>query len=390
MTTPATIDAAAAWLSRLVRIPSVNPAHAGPRAVAAGPLGEAALATELADVFGHLGASHVELAEVPGADGRPNVYGEFAGDSDRWLCLDVHLDTVGVEHMTRDPFDGAIEDGRVWGRGSVDTKAMMAVTLAALEAMHRDGRRPAHNVLLVGTVAEEAGGFAGAAAFNDRVKEDGRTFDELWIAEPTECTPVYGHLGGLGIEFTVHGVAAHSSRPDLGRNAIHAAAELILAFESKHREIVARGPSPVGLGSLSTTTVAGGIVRNAIPDSCTLYVGLRLVPGEDPAVVRDEVIAFAQAHCPLPVTADGQPGVRAVYGSADSSLCHRVAGWSGRVPTTTTLGTNAFKYDLNSIAGDFMVFGPGSIEQAHAAQEWCDLDSLATALDAMTRWLSGA
>lgn len=377
------VDRAADWLSQLVRIPSVNPVHAGERA---GVPGEAALARALGEWMTDLGATSVELADVPGADGRPNMCAQFRGDSDRWLCLDVHMDTVGVEHMTRDPFDGAISEGRVWGRGSVDTKASMAVMMAALETLQREGRRPRANLLVVGTVAEEAAGLLGAVAFNDWIKRHGIVADELLIAEPTHCAPVYGHKGGLGIEFTVRGKAAHSSRPDLGHNAVVAAAQLILAFQAKHEALqTGIAATPLGHGTLSPTVVSGGMVRNIIPDSCKVYVGRRLVPGEDPDVVRDDLIEFARANCPLPVDAAPQIGMKAVYGSPDSPLCQRVSGWTGLAPDVSTLGTNAFKYD--NIAKDFIVFGPGSVEQAHAAEEWCALTQLETAVGVFDRWL---
>src|SRR5215210_944862 len=88
------------WVGELVRIPSVNPAQAGPKA---GVPGERALALALADRLGGLGG-RVELEDV--CDGRPNVYARFPGRSERLAVLDVHTDTVTVEHMTDDPFDG--------------------------------------------------------------------------------------------------------------------------------------------------------------------------------------------------------------------------------------------------------------------------------------------
>ena len=115
---PVTTDALAGWVSRLVQIPSVNPLHAGPNS---GVVGEQALAFALVDWFEELGASEVILDEV--YEERPNIYAFFPGRSDRVVAIDVHLDTVTVENMVEPPFDGRIEDGHVWGRGSLDTKA---------------------------------------------------------------------------------------------------------------------------------------------------------------------------------------------------------------------------------------------------------------------------
>src|SRR5215510_4642436 len=137
------------WLARLVRIPSVSPAQAGPRA---GAPGEARLAAALSGWFRDLGGE-VYVEEV--LPGRPNVYGIWRGRTERWAALDVHMDTVGVEQMLGDPFGGELRDGRVYGRGAVDTKASLAVALALLEALHRSGGRPGSNLLIAATVDEE-------------------------------------------------------------------------------------------------------------------------------------------------------------------------------------------------------------------------------------------
>src|SRR5262245_27116470 len=125
------------WLARLVRVPSVSPAHAGPRAGAAG---EARLAEALAGWFHDLGGE-LHLEEV--LPGRPNVYSIWRGRTERWAALDVHMDTVGVEQMPGDPFGGEVRGGRVYGRGAVDTKASLAVALALLEQLHRSSAAPA-------------------------------------------------------------------------------------------------------------------------------------------------------------------------------------------------------------------------------------------------------
>ncbi|MDQ2998955.1 MAG: M20/M25/M40 family metallo-hydrolase, partial [Chloroflexota bacterium] len=117
------------WLARLVQIPSVTPEQAGPRA---GAPSEARLAETVAGWFRELGGDVYVEDVVPG---RPNVYGIWRGTSARWAALDVHMDTVGVEQMLGDPFGGELRDGRVYGRGAVDTKASLAVALALLEAL---------------------------------------------------------------------------------------------------------------------------------------------------------------------------------------------------------------------------------------------------------------
>ena len=268
--------ALAEWVARLVRVPSVNPAHAGPRA---GLVGEAAMAGALAGHFADLGAE-VTLDEV--LEGRPNVYGILQGRTDRLVCLDVHTDTVTVEHMDGDPFDGRVEDGHVWGRGALDTKASMGVVLGLLEAWGRHGLRPEPTVLLVGSVSEEAGGLLGAEGFRAWADGQGLAIDQVLVAEPTRCAPIYGHKGGVSIDIEVHGAAAHSATPHLGANAIEAAAAIVLAYRAEHDRLQTGTPATeLGNGTLTVTLISGGTGGNIVPDRCTLTVGRRIVPLED-------------------------------------------------------------------------------------------------------------
>ena len=160
-------------VAELVRIPSVNPLQAGPKS---GDDGERTLSAHVADRLDDLGAD-VTIDEV--LDGRANVYARFEGTSDRAVTVDVHMDTVGVEHMTRDPFDGAIDDGRVFGRGSVDTKATLAVVMHVLEEMRRENQRPVPTVNVVGTVSEEVGGLLGAERYAGWLRERGQELQSL-------------------------------------------------------------------------------------------------------------------------------------------------------------------------------------------------------------------
>ena len=329
-----------------------------------------------------LGAQ-VTVDEV--VDGRPNVYAHFAGSEGghgRAIAIDVHLDTVGVEHMTGDPFDADVRDGRVFGRGSVDTKATLAVLLPLL-AEARAGGRLGPDVYLIGTVAEEAGGLLGAYRLRDWAAEQGVRFDRIIVAEPTLCAPVHGHSGGVGFEITVRGEAAHSSKPHLGRNAIVAAARIVTAFEQE-QAVLAAGPSStaVGTGSISVTEIIGGLARNIIPDECRLYAGRRIAPGEDPEAEFERLKAVAErAADPLPVEVTMANGrcSRAFYQDPTSPLVGHLCQLAGEQPATASYGSNALAY--RPVADEIVVFGPGSIDQAHKAVEWIEIAELDRAAD---------
>lgn len=382
-------------VAELVRIPSVNSLQAGPRAQEYGPIGEGALALRLAERFGECGADDVILDVV--LPGRPNVYGRFPGRTDRLVVVDIHTDTVTVENMTDPPFDGRIEGGSVWGRGALDSKATMGVLLALLTAWHRDGVRPDPTVLLVGTVSEEAGGLLGATRFRRWVQEQGIAIDQILVAEPTEFRPIHGLKGLVLIEVTAQGISAHSSRPDLGANAIEAMAPVIAAFVAENQRLQnLSATTELGNSTVSVTQVSGGTGSNVIPDRCSITVGRRIVPGEEPGDIVEELSAIARAACPvpceitslLPLTTDGKPGTPAFYQHPDSGLVQFLARTCGTEPDVAPFGTNALRY--SGLAQELVVFGPGSIDRAHQATEHiaiADLVRLATVLEA---WLSPA
>jgi acetylornithine deacetylase/succinyl-diaminopimelate desuccinylase-like protein len=287
-------ETVAQWLSRLVRIPSVAPKQAGPRA---GTPGEAALADALEGWFWELGGT-VEREEV--LPGRSNLYATWAGEAGGWAAVDVHMDTVGVEQMTTEPFSGELREGRVYGRGSVDTKATLAVVLALLEELAREGRRPRTHLLVAATVDEEVDA-SGAPAFAAWVRRRGLALGQLAVAEPTRCAPVIGHKGLLRLEFTVQGEPAHSSQPHLGKNAVTAAAQLITALDAENTRLQALPPAtPLGAPTLTVTIVHGGTGANVVPDRCVVTIDRRMVPGEDVDELQKWLCRIAADACPLP------------------------------------------------------------------------------------------
>ena len=372
-------------LSELVGINSVNPLQVGERS---GPGGETRLAEWIAERATSLGGEAMLDEAEPG---RCNVYAHFPGTNGKTVAIDVHLDTVGVEHViSDDPFDSWIADDRLHGRGAVDTKATFAVLLVLLEELRSAGAGPVPNLYLIGTVGEEGGGLVGAHRLRDYCDETGLRFDQMVVAEPTSCAPVHGHKGGVGLEITVKGEAAHSSKPHLGKNAISAAARIVTAFDAANEALVAgEATTPVGTGTLSITEIAGGLARNIVPDSCSLYAGRRTAPGEDPDAIFDDLAALAaEAASPLEVVVAksngrGSPGF---YQQPDSPLVTSLASLAQEAPTTATYGTNALVYE--TIASEIVVFGPGSIDQAHKADEWIELSELDRAAAIYERWLT--
>jgi len=368
----------AEWLGQLVQIPSVTPDQAGPRA---GIAGEARLADRVAEWFRAFGGEVEYDVVLPG---RANIYGTWPGRSDRWAAVDVHLDTVGVEEMIGDPFSGHVHDGRVHGRGALDTKATLGVVLALLEAMHVSRSRPEPNLLIAATVDEEVGG-RGAPAFARWVRRRGLSLDQLAVAEPTGCTPVVGHNGVLRMQFKVDGSPAHASQPHLGRNAVAAAAHLLLALEAEHQRLLeVVGAVSAARPSLCVTRIEGGSGTNVVPASCRFVVDRRLAPGETGAHEAAQLITFAENRCPLPVSATVLLDVPSFSQSPEGAWVRQLVAWTGERLKVVPFCTNAWAY--GGLARECVVMGPGSIDHAHGRVEWVEIAELEKLESVYTRW----
>jgi acetylornithine deacetylase/succinyl-diaminopimelate desuccinylase-like protein len=361
-----------------VQIPSVSPDQAGPRG---GAPGEARLAGEVAAWFREFGGEVISEEVLPN---RPNVYGLWRGRSDRWAAVDVHMDTAGVEQMRDAPFSGQVQDGRVYGRGAVDTKATLAVILALLEAMHQAGHAPEPNLLIAATVDEEVGA-RGAPACARWIQSRGLVLDQLLVAEPTGCGPVYGHKGLSRLEFQVNGVSAHSSQPQLGRNAIVAVAYLVVALEIENQRLLATSPeTALGPATLTVSLIQGGSGINVVPDICTVALDRRVLAGEEPAEVSAALSELAQRVCPLPVTARVLNEIPAFLQPPDAPWISQLIEWSGCEPAVVPFGTNAWAYD--EVSRECVILGPGSIDQAHGDEEWVAVSELEKLADIYLRW----
>jgi acetylornithine deacetylase/succinyl-diaminopimelate desuccinylase-like protein len=273
----------------------------------------------------------------------------------------------------------------------------MGVLLALLEEWRRRGLRPEPALLLVGSVGEEAGGLLGATRFRAWAERRELRIDRILVAEPTGFRPVHGLKGLILLRVTAQGLAAHSARPDLGVNAIEAMAPVIAAFAAENARLSALpADTELGAGTVSVTEISGGTGANVVPDRCSISVGRRIVPGEDPAEVYAQVCALAREACPVPCeftsliqpTPDGRPGSPAFYQRPDGDFVRFLALACGTEPAVAPFGANALRY--SGLAAQTAVFGPGSIEQAHQATEQVAIADLVRLSRVFEAWLSPA
>lgn len=363
-------------LRELVSLPSVNPAflpagdpHAGERRVSAF-LAERA----------RKGGLEVEWAPV--LPGRSNLYARLRPrDKVRQrILLAPHLDTVNASEQQ---FTPKIARGRLYGRGACDTKGSVAAMFQALCELAAVQRRPKQTEIVFVGLMDEENGQSGSRA----LARCGLKANLAIVGEPTELKVVTAHKGSVWLRIETRGKAAHGARPELGRNALEPAAQIILLLQKDYARQLAKRRHPLlGRPTISVGVVSGGIQPNIVPDACWLEADRRTLPGETETSVRTEVRSLLRqkglkadyvnsrlAPC-LPLETDpalplvreflrscGQPKPSGVDYFCDASILAR-----GGIPS--------------------VVFGPGDIAQAHTIDEWIELESVERATRMLLRF----
>lgn len=377
-------------LSDLVRIPSVNPMGS---ATLRPEMGESRVTDFLESLLQRLGFATYRQPVLPGRENLIARLDAAKVEAARPLLLfAVHQDTVPVAGMTIPPFTPTVRDGRLYGRGACDVKGGMAAMIVALARLLQDKPPGLPGIVLACTVNEECG-FDGVEAL-PKLWEQKSAFlprkpDFAVVAEPTELDVVVAHKGVVRWRCHAHGRAAHGAFPERGDNAIYRMSRVLDILERYQKQTIASLAShPLcGCGTLNVGMIAGGVSVNTVPDRCTIEIDRRLAPSETPDAARQHLIDALDKELnlgclvthessfmhglPLPDTANSDLADRL------AAIAHRIAGRGRKlgVPYCTDAST------LAAHGVPTVVFGPGSIAQAHTADEWIAVDQLHAAAE---------
>ncbi|MGH7922228.1 MAG: M20 family metallopeptidase [Candidatus Dormibacteraceae bacterium] len=365
-------------LTEMVRIPSVTvrPGDDGP--------GEQRLSRWIA---GWLRDQGMEVATQEAKPGRDNVIARIPGrDRSKTLVMNSHLDTVEVEGMSVDPFGAEVVNGRLYGRGSCDAKGCLTTFMLAAKRTARAPEPPPIDVVFLATIGEESGGH-GIRAFTESLPADHGIAGCL-IGEPTELRAVIAHKGGAHLDITTQGKAAHSSQPWQGDNAIYRMAPVLQFIENTLApELESKRHPLVGPPSMAVTGIRGGIGANVIPPSCTIGLSRRTIPGEDPAEILADLKGRIEALDPGHIEVVAGGGVTGLHTPAESPLAQSMKrALEANHLDGTGIGVNYGTDGLvvAPLGIPVVVFGPGSIDVAHQADESVPLQELVTAARVVT------
>jgi len=340
---------------------------------------ERPLCDKLAAELRALGAAAVEVADVvTPARSHAYVYARFGAGAPR-LLLNAHVDTVPANSgYASPPHTLTAQDVRLVGLGSADTKGAIA---AILEALAR--RPPAGDVGVLFSGDEERSGSC-MRAFLDSAHARG--IERAIVCEPTSCRVGWRHRGIGAALASATGPGGHSSRVDDIDNPIAILARAAVALDDFGREQLDQGPEGFQGICLNVAALDGGIAFNVVPTRATLSMSLRPAPGTDVGELLEEAGRRARAAVAPRAIEWEVRKENPAFATRDIAAFEPLLGARARQPVDLAFWTEAA---LLSEAGiDAVVFGPGDIAQAHAADEFVTIADLEAAQAAFEQVLA--
>jgi acetylornithine deacetylase len=318
---------------------------------------------------------------------KANLFATLGEGKPAGVILSGHTDTVpwDGQDWSADPLSGAVVDGRLYGRGSADMKSFIAIALAhAQEFLESAAPFAIH---LAFSYDEEVGCFGVKELIAD-LREAGIAPLACIIGEPTSMVPAIAHKGVYRYKCCVRGKEAHSSLTPRSVNAIEMAARLIGKVRDMAEEFERSEPRYPGFDvPFSTASVGqfhGGIADNVVPRDAEFRYEFRDLPTADARAMQQQVLAHARAMEPAMKRVAPEAGfsfeticeIPSFLGSANDDVTRLAQRLSGEPRTTqVAFGTEAGIFKNAGIPT--VVCGPGSISQAHQADEYVSLDQLA-------------
>ena len=342
-----------------------------------------------------LGFSSERIYDATGT--KANLFATIGPADVPGTILSGHTDVVPVDgqEWTGDPFGLRVEGGRAWGRGACDMKGFLAVCLAAAEGMSREKlARPIH---LAFSYDEEVG-CVGVRGLVERLAGRAVKPEFCFVGEPTGMGVVVGHKGKRSVRVGVRGFTVHSSLAPKGVNAAEFAA-LLVAHIRETADRLAREGARDALYDVPYSTAHVGILRggtalNIVPDEAEILFEVRTIAADDPDALVDGIVRHArEALEPRMQAVDpaagfdfdrfaGFPGLDTAPDAGIVALAKALAG--ADCHSKVAFGTEAGQFQ--AIAGiPSVVVGPGSIDQAHKADEWIALSELEKCLGFVER-----
>lgn len=386
------------FLRSLINIRSVTGKEKDIQKFIAGKLKEMGLQVDvwepnLEDLRKHPGYVPVEI----GYENRPNVVGIYKGsDEGRSLLFNGHVDVIPAEPKTawkHDPWEGIVEEGKVYGRGASDMKSGLAAMTMALKCVLEAGVKLKGNVILEYVVDEELSGHGTLDCVLRGYRADAGISCE---ASDLEVQPAA--TGSMWFEVKVPGKSASMSRIWEAISAIEKGYRIYRAI-SDHQTIRLMEkrhplyPDPRGSLACFAGMFHAGTYPSSPPDLCVIKGRMGVMPNEDPKEVKEAFIKYIENVAKTdPWLRKHLPDIRFRGYYAEPAeippnhpICEAVIKSfkeaTGRIPVIKGHeGATDARFLIKYGATPTVIFGPGTITQMHATDEWVKVDDLITAV----------
>ncbi|MEO1190522.1 MAG: acetylornithine deacetylase [Pseudomonadota bacterium] len=337
------------------------------------------------DYLAAYGVPYIRLENDEGD--KANLLASVGPDVPGGVILSGHSDVVPVDGQpwSSDPFAMEERDGRLYGRGTCDMKGFLAIALSLVpEMLAQPLRVPFHFAISY----DEEVGCTGVLPMVKRIAEVVPKPRACLVGEPTEMGLVVGHKSINPFRVEIRGREAHSSMPQLGANAVHAAGLLVAKLVEMVKEKEAN-PMPDSeftppWTTIHVGTIEGGTAQNIVPLTASFTWEYRLHPGDDGKAIqerferyaREEVEPWLQRHAPeASITITEGIEVPALVPDPDNAAEELVRQLSGLNTTkVVSFGTEAGHFQASGLPT--VICGPGSIEQAHKPDEFVALSEI--------------
>ena len=335
-----------------------------------------------ADFISSILESHgLEVDQIHLSENRSCLWAISARESESsYLYFCGHMDTVplGKQQWSVGPFSGEVKEGRVYGRGASDMKSgLAAMIFSALRVSRVKGQK--RGVVFLFTCGEETfcEGVRHLASIKDRLPPMGA----LVVCEPTSNHVCVAHKGAIHYLLTFHGKSAHASMPHLGSNAIYKACKGIQTIQTLK---LVRSPHPLlGYPTLSVGTINGGENINSVPDSVSIGLDIRVLPGQKEPDIRASLKEALGPEVEIDLL-NQAPGI---YTSPDDpwvgQVMEIVEGITGKKSEPQTVPYFTDASILTPAFGNppTVILGPGQPEMAHKTDEYCYISKLEEAIE---------
>jgi acetylornithine deacetylase len=331
------------------------------------------------------GIAHERIPDRTGT--KTNVWATIGPAATAGYILSGHTDVVPVDGQawTSDPFRLTRRDGRLYGRGAADMKGFLACCLAAVPDMAARGlAQPIHLAISY----DEEVGCIGVRDLIARLRDAPVKPLGCFVGEPTLMGVVTGHKGKRSLRVSVHGRTCHSSLAPQGVNAVEYAARLIVKIRDIAERLAREGARDplydVPYTTGHTGIVSGGTALNIVPDLCVFEFEFRSIAADDVDALVDEVVRYGRETLEPAMKAvapqagvtfedkSGFPGLETPAANDLVVLAKKLAGASDH--SKVAFGTEGGLFAAGGIPS--VVVGPGSIDQAHKADEFVAIGEL--------------